>query len=126
MNPKFQATVLKLLKGDASKSKTFQKSTDDFRSGNVSPDNYIKNIESLFGADNVAVVVSPLIAELPERDASSKLKVAYDKYVSLKSKASKPSASPFGFFGSKKTEENDSAAAIAAIAAGAKKATNKK
>jgi hypothetical protein len=119
MNSKFQAAVLKLLKGDSSKMKSFQRSTDDFRSGNVSPDAFLKTLENLFGADALSSVVTPLAAELPERDLASKLKAAYDKAVAAKNKSSKPPSSPFAFFGGKKAEPKVESDPMAAIAAGA-------
>lgn len=43
---------------------------------------FLKNIENLFGAENVESVIVPLIAELPERAAATELKVGIEHHFS--------------------------------------------
>ena len=97
MNVKFQTSVSKLLKGDGNKIKTFQRATDDFRSDDVSSENFIETLITLFGADALESVIIPLISELPERKMSVKLQIAYDKKVTAMRKAENPAKSPFSF-----------------------------
>ena len=97
MNVKFQTSVSKLLKGDGNKIKTFQRATDDFRSDDVSSENFIETLITLFGADALESVIIPLISELPERKMSVKLQIAYDKKVIAMKKAENPVKSPFSF-----------------------------
>ena len=97
MNVKFQTSVSKLLKGDGNKIKTFQRATDDFRSDDVSGENFIETLITLFGADALESVIVPLISELPERKMSVKLQTAYDKKVKAIKNAENPAKSPFSF-----------------------------
>lgn len=80
MNKVFLASISKLLKGDSTKIKSFQKATDGYRSGDLPSLPYIKTLEELFGADNLQSVVIPLISELPESDLADELEAAYKKY----------------------------------------------
>ena len=93
MNSKFLQTISKLSKGDSSKIKSFQKSTDEYRAGSLTADNFLKQIEVLFGVENVDEVIKPLCDELPELERSKTLLATYKN---LQSK--KASSSNSGFF----------------------------
>ena len=97
MNTKFQSAVSKLLKGDSTKIKSFQRATDSFRSGGVSGDAFLLGLEELFGAVALESVVLPLVSELPEREMAVKLQSAYDKKVAELVKASAPQKKSFSF-----------------------------
>jgi hypothetical protein len=97
MNVKFQAAVSKLLKGDTVKIKTFQRATDRLRSDDISGDEFLLTLETLFGAEDLESVVIPLISELPERKTADTLQAAYDKKVAAIAKASAPPKGPFSF-----------------------------
>jgi hypothetical protein len=97
MNVKFQSAVSKLLKGDTVKIKTFQRATDRLRSDDISGDEFLLTLETLFGAEALESVVVPLISELPERKTADTLQAAYDKKVAAMVKASTPPKGPFSF-----------------------------
>lgn len=116
MNAKFQSTVLKLLKGDNNKVKAFQRSTDDFRAGDVSGETFIQTLESLFGSDALESVVTPLVSELPERTMAGKLKVAYEKNVAaLKASSSPRTPFSFNFPGQNSKKASPPSAAVAVL-----------
>jgi hypothetical protein len=97
MNVKFQSAVSKLLKGDTVKIKTFQRATDRLRSDDISGDEFLLTLETLFGAEALESVVIPLISELPERKTADTLQAAYDRKVAAMLKASTPPKGPFSF-----------------------------
>ena len=97
MNVKFQSAVSKLLKGDTVKIKTFQRATDRLRSDDISGEDFLQTLDSLFGAEALESVVIPLISELPERKTADTLQAAYDKRVAAIMKASNPPKGPFSF-----------------------------
>ena len=108
MNVKFLASISRLLKGDSGKIKSFQTATDSFRSGAISGDAFLKILETLFGESNLESVVTPLVSELPERDAATKLRASFDKKSSMMKKSSTPAEkkAPFSFsFGAPKKVE---------------------
>ena len=118
MNTKFQSAVSKLLKGDSNKIRTFQRATDDFRSDDVSGEDFMETLLTLFGTEALESVVVPLISELPERKMAAKLQSAYDKKMLSITKAANPAKSPFSFsFGnaSKKPTNLSQAAPMVAV-----------
>jgi hypothetical protein len=80
INPKFQQSISKILKGETSKIKLFQKATDDFRSGSISSGEFLDIIKPFFGETDLEFVVSSLCKELPELDKSKSLNAAFVKF----------------------------------------------
>ena len=97
MNPKFINLVSKKLANNTGKIKSFQQGTNDFRCGIISASEYYKSLVSIFGEEEIASIVEPLILELPEKDLANNLKNEYKK-ATTKTEGS----SFFGFFGGPK------------------------
>ena len=124
MNVKFLASISRLLKGDSGKIKSFQTATDSFRSGAISGDAFLKILETLFGESNLESVVVPLVSELPERDAATKLRASFDKKSSMMKKSSAPAEkkAPFSFsFGGAPKKVEAPAPVVVAVPVPAKK-----
>jgi hypothetical protein len=111
MNKVFLASISKLLKGDSTKIKSFQKATDSYRTGALPSLDYIKTLEELFGASNLESVVIPLTSELPESDLADELEVAYKKY-SIPPKKAGFTFPSFGSPAPKKVEAPKAAAVV--------------
>ena len=80
INPKFQQSISKILKGETSKIKLFQKATDDFRSGSINSGEFLDIVKPFFGETDLEFVVSSLCKELPELDKSKSLNAAFVKF----------------------------------------------
>ncbi len=117
MNLNFQRMITKALNNDVNKITAFQKLTDNYRSGNLDPKQFITFIDRLFTSSPSSMaletVLLPLINELPEKDLSNKLKTAFDKYRREKEKEEERKKKGggggglFGLFGGKKVEAKE-------------------
>merc|ERR1711871_1825288 len=79
MNAAFQQSISRKLKNDRRKIQTFQKATDAYRAGSSKPENFLAEIEALFGVVELESIIGPLSSELPEADKSKILKSTYQK-----------------------------------------------
>merc|ERR1711871_465254 len=105
MNAAFQQSISRKLKNDRRKIQTFQKATDAYRAGSSKPENFLAEIEALFGAVELESVIGPLCSELPEVDKSKMLKTTYQRLYKQSSGNSGRGGLFSGFFGSSKSSD---------------------
>ena len=114
MSAGYLTTVNAFLKKDQQKVRAFQRATDEYRSGAIDVKQFISTLEGLFASSDLAAIVTPLAAELPEKDKAKELKTAFEKFVAVG--ASKPqSSSLFSGLLGRKSPSTTTAPAVAPL-----------